>query len=101
MAEATSHEHLDQGGRRWPIAELLILAAPTVAQMTSYTLMQFADRYMLGKVGTLEATAAGTAGMSYFSVLGFGFGVLLVLNTLASQSLGRKDYPAAGRYMWQ
>src|SRR5215207_3996290 len=87
--------------RRWPIVELLVLAAPTVAQMASYTLMQFTDRYMLARVGDLEAAAAGTAGITFFAVIGFGFGVLLVVNTLVSQSFGRKDLAATGQYLWQ
>jgi MATE family multidrug resistance protein len=91
--------------RRWPIVELLVLAAPTVAQMSSYTLMQFTDRWMLGRIGgtegTLQAAAAGTAGITFFAVIGFGFGVLLVVNTLVSQSFGRNDLTAAGRYLWQ
>jgi MATE family multidrug resistance protein len=87
--------------RERPLRELLLLAVPTVAQMASYTLMQFADRWMLAYVGDLEATAAGTAGIVYFCVIGFGFGVLLVVNTLASQSFGRRDYRSAGRYLWQ
>ena len=32
---------------RRPLAELLYLALPTVAQMASYTVMQFVDRIML------------------------------------------------------
>ncbi len=78
-----------------------MLAAPTVAQMASYTLMQFADRIMLARVGDLEAAAAGTAGIAFFSVLGFGFGVMLVVNTLVSQAFGRQDHHAAGQYLWQ
>ena len=92
---------LGQARQRRPIVELLVLAAPTVAQMASYTVMQFADRWMLALVGDLEAAAAGTAGLMFFSFLGFGFGTLLVVNTLASQSFGRKDYTSAGQYMWQ
>ena len=86
---------------RRPVVELLLLALPTVAQMASYTVMQFIDRLMLAKVGDLEASTAGTAGITYFCFLGFGFGMLLVVNTLVSQSYGRKDYHAAGRYLWQ
>jgi MATE family multidrug resistance protein len=86
---------------RLPIVELLLLAGPTIAQMASYTVMQFADRWMLARVGDLEAAAAGTAGITYFAVIGFGFGVLLIVNTLASQSFGREDYTSAGRYLWQ
>jgi MATE family multidrug resistance protein len=92
-AEATTH--------RRPIVELLLLAAPTVAQMASYTFMQFTDRWMLAKVGDLQAAAAGTSGIAFFCFLGFGFGVLLVVNTLVSQSFGRNDLPSTGRYMWQ
>src|SRR5687768_9843902 len=92
---------LTEQQQRRPLAELLLLAAPTIAQMASYTLMQFTDRYMLARVGDLEAAAAGTAGITYFAVIGFGFGVLLVVDTLVSQSFGRKDLTAAGRYLWQ
>ncbi|MEO6437363.1 MAG: MATE family efflux transporter, partial [Tepidisphaeraceae bacterium] len=53
------------------------------------------------RVGDLEAAAAGTSGLMYFSFLGFGFGVLLVVNTLVSQSFGRKDLATAGQYLWQ
>jgi MATE family multidrug resistance protein len=91
----------ETGWRHWPIVELLVLAAPTVAQMASYTLMQFTDRYMLSRVGDLEAAASGTGGITYFAVIGFGFGVLLVVNTLCSQAFGRGDLTATGRYLWQ
>jgi MATE family multidrug resistance protein len=86
---------------RRPIVELLLLALPTVAQMASYTVMQFADTYMLALVGGVEATAAGQAGMLAFTFISFGMGVLFIVNTLVSQSYGRRDYTAAGRYLWQ
>src|SRR5690606_19561341 len=92
---------LAQSQERPPILELLVLAAPTVLQMASYTLMQFADRIMLARVGGMEAASAGTSGMVFFSVIGFGFGVLLVVNTLVSQAFGRQDNAATGRYLWQ
>ena len=102
---ASPADPLDPTAQRRPIVELLILAAPTVAQIASYTLMQFTDRWMLGRIGgtegTLQAAAAGTAGITFFAVIGFGFGVLLVVNTLVSQSFGRNDLTAAGRYLWQ
>jgi MATE family multidrug resistance protein len=96
-----SYESLADAPQRRPLAELLILALPTVAQMASYTVMQFTDRWMLARVGGLEATAAGTAGITYFCVLGFGYGVLLVVNTLVSQAFGRQDSKSVGQYMWQ
>src|SRR5437867_8364386 len=91
----------DAPSQRRPIVELLLLAAPTIAQMASYTVMQFADTYMLSRVGDAEATAAGLGGMAAFSVISFGFGVVMVVNTLVSQTFGRSDYAACGRYLWQ
>ncbi|HZL34523.1 MAG TPA: MATE family efflux transporter [Tepidisphaeraceae bacterium] len=88
---------------RTPIIELLLLAGPTVAQMGSYTLMQFLDTWMLAHVGggVNAPTAAANSGMFAFSIISLGMGVLWVVNTLASQSFGRKDYAACGRYLWQ
>jgi MATE family multidrug resistance protein len=83
------------------VVELLLLAAPTIAQMASYTVMQFADTYMLSRVGDAEATAAGLGGMAAFSLISFGVGVLMVVNALVSQSFGRGDLSACGRYLWQ
>ena len=83
------------------MAELLALAAPTVAQMASYTVMQFIDTVMLSRVGEREATAAANSGMLAFSIISFGVGVLWVVNTLVSQAFGRKDFRACGVYLWQ
>jgi MATE family multidrug resistance protein len=83
------------------ILELLHLAAPTVAQAVSYTVMQFIDTWMLSRLGTEAPTAAGNAGMLAFSVICFGWGTLLCVNTLVSQSFGRKDFHECGQYLWQ
>ena len=81
--------------------ELLSLAVPTVAQMASYTVMQFIDTLMLSRVGETEATAASNSGMIAFSTISFGVGVLWVVNTLVSQAFGRRDLDSCGRYLWQ
>ncbi|HEX5242848.1 MAG TPA: MATE family efflux transporter, partial [Tepidisphaeraceae bacterium] len=88
---------------RRPIVELLMLAGPTVAQMASYTVMQFIDTWMLAHVGRgiIAPTAASNAGMLAFSVISLGMGVQWVVNTLVSQSYGKTDYAACGRYLWQ
>ncbi|HTW95731.1 MAG TPA: MATE family efflux transporter [Tepidisphaeraceae bacterium] len=83
------------------IPELLSLAAPTVAQMISYTLMQFVDTWMLARRGPLPATAGSNSGMMAYSFLSLGIGVLWIVNTLASQSFGRKEYHQCGAYLWQ
>jgi MATE family multidrug resistance protein len=87
---------------RSPLAEVLLLAGPTVAQMASYTVMQFIDTWMLAKaLGPLAPTAASNAGGLSFAFVGFGVGVLQVVNTLVSQSFGRRDFAECGRYLWQ
>jgi MATE family multidrug resistance protein len=95
------HENLTIKHERGPVAELLALAAPTVAQMASYTLMQFIDTLMLSRIGQTEATAASNSGLVAFSIISFGIGVLWVVNTLVSQAFGRKDCAECGRYLWQ
>jgi MATE family multidrug resistance protein len=84
-----------------PLAELLYLAAPTVAQMASYTAMQFIDRLMLSRGGELQATAAANSGMLAFSMIALGMGSIVMVNTLVSQSFGRGEKRRCGRYLWQ
>src|SRR5688572_17647957 len=81
-----------EGRERGPLAELLLLALPTIAQMASYTVMQFGDTWMLSVLGVREPTAAGNAGIFAWTIIGFGFGVLMCVNTLVSQNYGQKDY---------
>jgi MATE family multidrug resistance protein len=86
---------------RRPTVELLNLALPTVAQSVSYTVMQFIDTWMLSRLGTDAPTAAGNAGIISFGVICFGFGVMLIVNTLVSQSFGRREFEQCGRFLWQ
>lgn len=94
-------ESTDAEVPRRPIVELLRLALPTIAQMASYTVMHFVDTLMLSRVGDDAAAAAGTAGMFSFTLISFGFGVLLLVNALVSQSYGKKAYDECGRILWQ
>jgi MATE family multidrug resistance protein len=92
-----------QNAAKSPIWELLALAGPTVAQMASYTVMQFIDTWMLARVhGTVtEPTAAANSGMISFALISLGVGVLFLINTLVSQHYGAKEYRACGQYLWQ
>ena len=86
-----------------PLAELLFIAGPTIAQMGSYTLMQFIDTWLLSRMGAgvKEPTAASNSGMLAFSIISLGMGTLFVVNALVSQSFGRRDTASCGRYLWQ
>jgi MATE family multidrug resistance protein len=85
---------------RRPLAELLALALPTVAQMASYTLMNFVDTWMLSRLGDIEATASGNASLLAFALISVGFGTMWVVNTLVSQAYGRGDARACGQHLW-
>src|SRR5688572_3140927 len=84
---------------RRPIWELLALAGPTIAQMASYTLMQFIDTWILTRLGVTAPAAAANAGMISFSAISLGMGIMFVVNTLVSQSFGRRDPAGCGRYL--
>jgi len=86
---------------RRPLAELLTLALPTVAQMASYTVMQFIDTWILSRLGNTAPTAASNSGMLAFAPLAFGMGMLVIVNTLVSQSFGRRDFRQCGQFLWQ
>ncbi|HEV7299563.1 MAG TPA: MATE family efflux transporter [Tepidisphaeraceae bacterium] len=104
MSEALNHQsNLPLEGKpQRPIVELLALALPTIAQMASYTAMQFADTLQLAVgAGDVAATAAGLAGFMVFCVQGWCFGALMCVNTLVSQSVGAGKNADCGRYLWQ
>ncbi len=88
-----------------PLVELLTLAAPTVAQMASYTLMQFIDTWILarstGAGDVAPATAAANAGLIAFSVISLGMGVMFIVNALVSQAFGAGRHRDCGPVMWQ
>jgi MATE family multidrug resistance protein len=102
MTEIVTDKSPDAQPAESPLRELLSLAAPTVAQMASYTLMQFIDTWILAQAGGVTApTAAANAGMLAFSAISLGMGVMFVVNALVSQSFGRKSFDECGRYLWQ
>ncbi len=84
-----------------PLRELLSLALPTVAQMASYTLMQFIDTWMLSWLGPVAPAAASNGGMLAFSFISFGMGLLFIVNALASQDYGAGKFLHCGRHLWQ
>src|SRR3954468_11797344 len=105
--ETALHDNLDTEEHARPLVELLRLAGPTVAQMASYTVMQFLDTWMLSHVRGDPAariaapTAAANSGILAFAVISLGMGVMWVVNTLVSQAYGRKDFRACGQFLWQ
>jgi len=84
-----------------PLTELLSLALPTMAQMASYTVMQFIDTWMLSRLGEAPATAAANSGILSFALVSLGIGTLVLVNTFVSQAFGRGEFKKCGQYLWQ
>ncbi len=68
--------------------------------MTSYTVMQFVDKLMVGQVGPLEVAAQGNGGIWAFTAVAIALGFLTVVNTFVSQNLGAGTPERGPRYMW-
>src|SRR5688500_13053258 len=83
-----------------PLREVWTIAWPTVLTMTSYTVMQFFDKLMVGQVGPVELAAQSNGGMLSFAFLSFALGVLTVVNTYVSQNLGAGTPENGPKYAW-
>ena len=85
-----------------PLRELLGVAAPTVATMTSYTLMQFVDKFMVSKIGPdpVYVGAQGNGGLAAFVPISIAMGALTVINTYVSQNSGAGRPERGPAYAW-
>jgi len=82
------------------LQEVWSIAWPTILTMTSYTIMQFVDKLMVGQVGPLELTAQSNGGIWAFAPLAWVMGALTVVNTYVSQNLGAGRPERGPRYAW-
>jgi len=91
-----------EGIARRPLAELLSVALPTVATMTSYTMMQFVDKLMVSRIGPepVYVGAQGNGGLAAFVPIACMMGFLTVINTYVSQNLGAGRPERAPAYGW-
>jgi multidrug resistance protein, MATE family len=85
-----------------PFRELLKIAAPTVATMTSYTLMTFVDKLMSSRIGPdpIYVGAQGNGGLSSWVAISVFSGLLSIINTYVSQNLGAGRADRAPAYAW-
>ena len=82
------------------LREVWALASPTVVTMLSYTVMQFVDALMVAQVGAVEVAAQGNGGVWTWAAVMSLVGVLSVVNTFVSQSLGAGRPHEVARYGW-
>jgi multidrug resistance protein, MATE family len=83
-----------------PLREVWSVAWPTVVAMTSYTIMQFTDKLMVGWVSSTALAAQTSGGIWSFSLLSFALGILTVVNTYVSQNLGAGTPRHGPKYAW-
>lgn len=83
-----------------PILELLSIAGPAVITMVSYTVMQFVDMLIVAQTGSGAVAAVGNGGITAFVLSSVLFGVLGLINTFTSQSLGAGRPRDGAAYAW-
>src|SRR5688572_5362848 len=70
-----------------PLKEVWTIAWPTVLTMTSYTVMQFTDAFMVAQLGPVHLTAQSNGGIWAFNAIAIAMGIVTVVNTYVSQNL--------------
>jgi len=85
-----------------PLVELLRIAAPTVATMTSYTLMTFTDKFLVARLGPepVYLGAQGNGGLISWVPIAVAHGVLTIINTYVAQNLGAGKPERGAAYAW-
>lgn len=89
--------------RRGPLVEMLAIAAPTIATMATYTVMQFVDGLMVSRIepaSPVYIAAQGNGGMLSWIPISFTIGLVGVINTYVAQHLGRGEPRKGAAYGW-
>jgi len=80
---------------------MLKLAGPMIITTISFTVMQFVDRLMVSRLGTVALAAIVPAGLVSFLPASFLIGAMTSVTTFVSQSLGRGEKRNCSHYCWQ
>jgi MATE family multidrug resistance protein len=84
------------------LAEMLRIAIPSVATMSSYTIMQFADKLMVSRIGPepVYVSAQSNGGILSWTLIAFLLGLTGVVNSFVSQNLGAGKPEKGAAYAW-
>ncbi|MFI4872010.1 MAG: MATE family efflux transporter [Phycisphaerales bacterium JB061] len=88
---------------RSPLVEMFAIAAPTIATMATYTVMQFFDGLMVSRIdppSPVYIAAQGNGGMVSWIPISFSVGLLGVINTFVAQYFGRGEPRKGADYGW-
>lgn len=102
MSSAPIQMKTAAGPQKHPLVEMLALAAPTVATMASFTVMQFADKFMVSRVGPdpVYIAAQSNGSLASFVPIAAVMGLLTIINTYVSQNLGAGKPERGPAYAW-
>src|SRR3984885_9363609 len=94
---------MDQGKANWKreLGALVTLAVPVVLSELGWMAQGVVDTIMVGSLGPAAIGAVAVGNAVFYTPSLFGIGVLLGLDTLVSQSYGRKDYDGCHRWLAQ
>lgn len=85
-----------------PLLELLKIAAPSVATMSSYTVMQMTDKLMVSRIGPepVYVSAQSNAGILCWTLMTLCVGLTGVVSSFVSQNLGAGKPERGSAYAW-
>lgn len=90
------------GGDSGALREMLTIAIPSVATMTSYTIMAFVDKFMVKDIGEdpVYISAQSNGSMFVWMFMAYVLGMNGVINSFVSQNLGAKKAERGAAYAW-
>jgi len=101
--EAVSGEPINLDPRAGGLGEMLRIALPSVITMTSYTVMQFGDTWMVSRIeppDPVYVAAVGNGGIASWLFASCALGINSIINTYVSQHLGAGTVQKAPAYAW-
>jgi len=101
QAAPPKHNELKETGAA-VLAEMMRIAIPSVATMASYTVMQFADKLMVSRIGPepVYVSAQSNGGILSWMLIAFILGMTGVVNSFVSQNLGAGKPERGAAYAW-
>lgn len=84
------------------LREMLTIAIPSVATMTSYTIMGFVDKFMVKDIGEdpIYIPAQSNGSMVIWMLMAYILGMNGVINSFVSQNLGAEKPERGAAYVW-
>jgi MATE family multidrug resistance protein len=87
--------------RRTTLQRLLKIALPMVVSQASDSIMMFADRVFLSRIGEIELSASMAGGLTMFMLSSLFIGTVGYVTAIVAQYYGAKRFPQCGEATFQ